>query len=85
MKYIIDIIGIIGILICFVGFIYQYRAQKHLKTQNTLQVKLIKSFKRAPIEDYSNIGKEYLGKSDNCAAIGVSMVLGYAIFSGIYG
>jgi len=84
MKSIIDIIGIIGILICFIGFMYQYRAGKHLKTQNALQVKLVKSFKRAPIEDYSNIGKEYLGRSDNCAAIGVSLVLGYAILSGIY-
>ena len=84
MKSIIDIIGIIGILICFAGFTYQYRARKHLKTQNTLQKKSIKSFKRAPIEDYSDIGKEYLGRSDNCAAIGVSMVLGYALLAGIY-
>ena len=81
MKSIIDIIGI---LICFAGFTYQYRARKHLKTQNKLQEKTIKSFKRAPIEEYSNIGKEYLGRSDNCAAIGVCMVLGYALLGGMY-
>lgn len=84
MKSIIDIIGIIGILICFLGFTYQHRARKHIDTQNPLQIKLIKSFKRAPIEDYSDFGKELLGKSDNCAIIGVSMVLGYAIFSEIF-
>ena len=84
MKSIIEIIGTIGILICFVGFIYQYRARKHLKTQNTLKVEIIRTFKRAPIDEYSNIGKEYLGRSDSCAAVGVSMVMAYAIFSGMY-
>lgn len=84
MKPVIEIIGIIGIFICFVGFIYQYRARKHLKTQNTLQAGIVQTFKRAPIDDYSKIGKEYLGRSDNCAAIGVSMVLAYAILSGIF-
>ncbi len=84
MKLIINIIGIIGILICFVGFMYQYRARNHLKNQNTLQITLINSFRRGQIEDYSNIGKKYLSRSDNCAVIGVSMVLGYAIFSGIF-
>ena len=84
MRSIIDIIGIFGILICFAGFAYQYRARKHLKTENTLQGRSIKFFKRAPIEDYSDIGKEYLGRSDNCAAIGVSMVLGYALLAGMF-
>ncbi|MEH6446725.1 MAG: hypothetical protein V7784_22750 [Oceanospirillaceae bacterium] len=84
MKSIIAIIGIIGIVICFAGFTYQYRARKHLKIRNALQEKSIKSFKRAPIEDYSDIGKELLSRSDNCAAIGVSMVIGYALLAGIY-
>jgi hypothetical protein len=84
MKSIIEIIGTIGISICFVGFMYQYRARKHLKAQNTLRAGIIQTFKRAPIDDYSDTGKAYLGKADNCAAIGVSMVLAYAIFSGIY-
>jgi hypothetical protein len=84
MRSIFEIIGIIGISICFVGFIYQYRARKHLKTQNTSRAEMIKNFKRAPIDDYSNIGKEYLGRADNCAAIGVSMVLAYAIFFAVY-
>lgn len=84
MRSIINVIGVIGILICFAGFAYQYRAGKYLTTQDALQKKLLKSLRRAPIEDYSDMGKEYLGKSDNCAAIGVSMVLGYALLAGIY-
>ncbi len=84
MKFIIIVIGTVGIMICFLGFIYQYRARNHLKSQGTLEVGIIKSFKRAPIEDYSSTGQAYLGRSDNCAAIGVSMVLIYAITAGIY-
>ena len=84
MKSIINLIGIIGILVCFTGVIQQYLARKHLKDNSTLsRLEILKSLKRAPIDDYSEVGKQYLSRSDNCAAIGVSLVLAFAIFSGM--
>ena len=81
MKSVIEITGIVGILFCFGGFIYQYRARKHLKNNNTLlKLGIIKSLTRADIEEYNERGKEYLKRSDSCAVIGVSLVMVFLIF-----
>ena len=82
MESIINFVGFIGILACFTGAIQQYLAQKHLKDSSTVsRVGILISLKRAPIEEYSELGKKFLNRSDNCAAIGVSLVLAYAILS----
>ena len=84
MTLIIEIIGVIGISICFVGFIFQCLARKHINSDSPVKMEFMHSFKRAPLEEYSSKGKEYLAKSDNCAMIGVCMVLAYAVFAGFF-